>query len=192
MIDTAGASAYVLVRNGDMQASTQLPNEKRHSDVLLGELDGLLRKVDMKVTDLDYMGVVTGPGSFTGIRIGIATIKGFAAVNNCNLIGLTVFDVLSEEVTSGRALLKCTKTSCYYADYKNHKIIGSGVVDNSELQDEKYFVVAGDGLEGAKRQEITDYEELLKKAMEKAIKTKNFVQNNKLEAVYMQKPQAER
>lgn len=192
MIDTAGASAYVLVRNGDMQASTQLPNEKRHSDVLLGELDGLLRKVDMKVTDLDYMGVVTGPGSFTGIRIGIATIKGFAAMNNCNLIGLTVFDVLSEEVASGRALLKCTKTSCYYADYKNYKIIGSGVIDNSELQDENYFVVAGDGLEGAKRQEITDYEELLKKAMEKAIKTKNFVQNNKLEAVYMQKPQAER
>lgn len=192
MIDTAGASAYIVVKNGKKKAVKRLPNEKRHSDVLLSELDSLLNEVGMKVTDLECMGVVTGPGSFTGIRIGIATIKGFAAVNNCKLVGLTVFDVLSQKISTGRALLKCTKTTCYYADYKAHKIIASGVIDNQDIKEDGFFVVAGDGLEAANRQVISDYEKLLEKSMDDAIKNKTFISNNKLEAVYMQKPQAER
>ncbi len=194
LVDTAGNSANVIARKDDKVLFATLPNERRHSDVLLGEIDGLLRQLSIKVTDLDYMGVITGPGSFTGIRIGIATIKGFAAVNNCKLIGLTAFDVLKEEIKNGVGLLKCTKTSCYYAIYRASDIEKTGVVENDEISSfgKNIFVVDGDGLEFPNTKVIKDYKRLLQLAMENAIKNRKFVDNNQLEAVYMQKPQAER
>ena len=196
LVDTAGDSASVLVRNEDQSDSIELPNERRHSDVLLVKVDELLRKLSLKVADLEYMGVIIGPGSFTGIRIGIATIKGFEAVNPCKLVGLTVFDVLKGEIKDGVALLKCTKTSCYYAKYRNSAILETGVINNDELEkitsDEHIFVVKGDGVELETAEIVSDYPSLLKKAMEAAINNKEFLENNQLEAVYMQKPQAER
>jgi len=196
LIDTAGDSASVLARNEEIFEATVLPNERRHSDVLLVKVDEILKKLNLKVTDLEYMGVVTGPGSFTGIRIGIATIKGFEAVNPCKLVGLTVFDVLKGMIVDGVALLKCTKTSCYYAKYRNSNILEKGVINNDELDkiinNERLFIIKGDGLDIEKAEVISEYIDLLQKAMELAINNEYFIENNKLEAFYMQKPQAER
>lgn len=196
LIDTAGVSANIIACNGNKVATAQLHNERRHSDVLLGKVDNLLKELSMKVIDLKYMGAVTGPGSFTGIRIGLATIKGFAAVNPCKLVGLSVFDVLKEKIKSGIALIKCTKTTCYYAIYKSSQIIKSGVINNDEIgntfKGKKVFIIENDGVDYSGAVVIFDYPILLKRAMDRAIADGNFIKNNKLEAVYMQKPQAER
>src|SRR5690606_13474118 len=117
LIDTAGKMASITVCHKDKTSSTILPNERRHSDTLLVELEKLLQKENLKLADFSVMAAVTGPGSFTGIRVGLSTIKAFAeAFPAVKLIGLSVFDIVKRHVKNGFVVIKSTKTHRYYAN----------------------------------------------------------------------------
>jgi tRNA threonylcarbamoyladenosine biosynthesis protein TsaB len=64
------------------------------AEVLLPELDGLLRAHDVSVASLDLFAVGLGPGSFTGARIGLATFKGLALATQKPLSGVSSLDCL--------------------------------------------------------------------------------------------------
>lgn len=66
-----------------------------HSECLLPEIAGLLKKSDVTPAELDLIVCTKGPGSFTGLRIGISTAKGLAAGNNCPMVGVYTCDLLS-------------------------------------------------------------------------------------------------
>jgi len=59
-------------------AETRLNIRTTHSEELMTGIDFVLRHAGMKITDVDLFGVATGPGSFTGLRIGLSTVKGFS------------------------------------------------------------------------------------------------------------------
>ena len=64
-------------------------------NLLLGHIQGALKKNNMSFFDLDVLAAVIGPGSFTGIRVGLATMRGIALAADKPLIGLTSFDMFA-------------------------------------------------------------------------------------------------
>ncbi len=69
-------------------------HKKNHSEKLMPIIDELLDEVEVQIEDVDAFGVCIGPGSFTGIRIGISTAKALAQVGNKPLIGISTLEGL--------------------------------------------------------------------------------------------------
>ncbi len=67
----------------------------RHSVLLMDEIDKIFHKAGMSANQCDFFAAVCGPGSFTGIRIGISTIKGFCTALEKPALTLTSFDTLA-------------------------------------------------------------------------------------------------
>lgn len=90
-LDTsAQISSVALCQAETLVAESALNLRSTHSQSLLAQIDGLLKAAGWTLADLDLLAVVTGPGAFTGVRIGVATIKGLAQV-----LGLPVVSVSS-------------------------------------------------------------------------------------------------
>ena len=82
-VDSSSLSGSVSLCRGESLIAESLLNiRSTHSEKLLQQIDSLLEESGWQLADLDLLAVVTGPGSFTGLRIGIATIKGIAQVLN--------------------------------------------------------------------------------------------------------------
>ena len=80
-VDSSSFTGSVALCCGDSLVAESLLNVRStHSEKLLKQIDLLLSEADWTLDDLDLLAVVTGPGSFTGLRIGIATVKGLAQV----------------------------------------------------------------------------------------------------------------
>ncbi|HVJ47940.1 tRNA (adenosine(37)-N6)-threonylcarbamoyltransferase complex dimerization subunit type 1 TsaB [Desulfitobacterium sp.] len=92
---TTKVTALGLGEEGQLVAEGFLHTAKTHSERLIPMLDQLLGAAAWKLQDLDFIGVVRGPGSFTGIRIGIASAQGLAEVLHLPLIGAISLDALA-------------------------------------------------------------------------------------------------
>ena len=78
-VDSAGKSAAVAVlRDDTLLYEAQCNNGLTHSETLLPMIDTALRACGLTAADLDVLGVTNGPGSFTGLRIGLSLVKGLA------------------------------------------------------------------------------------------------------------------
>ena len=83
-IDSSAKTASVaLVKDGALLCESFLNNGLTHSQTLMPMIDGVLNSSDMKINDIDCFAVTNGPGSFTGVRIGVATVKGMALSKDC-------------------------------------------------------------------------------------------------------------
>jgi tRNA threonylcarbamoyl adenosine modification protein YeaZ len=93
-IDTATSRAVVALGSVDGQliAADAWPAEQRHSEELLPRIDALLRRNETRPTELAGIVVGTGPGAFTGLRVGLATAKTLA-----HELGLPIAGVSSAE-----------------------------------------------------------------------------------------------
>ncbi len=89
-IDTS-FSALSLAIAGDDQiiANCGLDSGLQHSKVLLSLTDSLLKAADLSLTDIDLLAISSGPGSFTGLRIGLATVKAWALALDKPLIAIS-------------------------------------------------------------------------------------------------------
>lgn len=71
----------------------------RHlSNLITLSIKRVLDAVNLEVKDIDYFACGLGPGSFTGIRIGVATIKGLSWIRNKPVIGISTLDILAQNV----------------------------------------------------------------------------------------------
>ncbi|MBN2898358.1 MAG: tRNA (adenosine(37)-N6)-threonylcarbamoyltransferase complex dimerization subunit type 1 TsaB [Clostridia bacterium] len=94
-IDTSSSSASVaLLDDGQLLGEVLVNSTKTHSQKLLPIIDQLLCNCDVKVKDLDLIGVATGPGSFTGVRIGLSTAKGLAHPFNIPLVEVSTLEAM--------------------------------------------------------------------------------------------------
>ncbi len=89
--------------------------EKRHTELLLPTIKKALARAKLSLKEIDYLAVGLGPGSFTGLRIGLATIKGFAAALEKPVVGLPTLDVLARN-----ALPQDDKIVCPVIDAKRN------------------------------------------------------------------------
>ncbi len=76
-VDSSGLVASVAVaENNELLAEYTMNYKKTHSQTLLPMLEEVKKMIDLDLNSLDYIAVAAGPGSFTGLRIGSATVKG--------------------------------------------------------------------------------------------------------------------
>ncbi len=99
-INTAAARLSIALAEGSaeqgvarilMQADIAEPRDQ--GNFLLHTITDAIKQHGMQFSDLDLMVAVTGPGSFTGIRIGLAAMRGFALASGVKLVGMTSFDL---------------------------------------------------------------------------------------------------
>ncbi len=91
--DTTGPyCAAALLRGGKIVAAVAEPMAHGQAERLFGILMPLLRDAGMALSDLAAIGVGTGPGNFTGIRIGVSAARGLALALDVPAIGVTAFE----------------------------------------------------------------------------------------------------
>ncbi len=94
LINTANSELYIVLSKDDSLFSVSSKAKMLHNEILLPEIDKLLKENNLDITDIDELGVVIGPGSFTGIRVGISTIKGFRDGLNIKAKGINNLEFL--------------------------------------------------------------------------------------------------
>ena len=67
----------------------------RHSDLLIEKIDYVFKKAKLDIGDIDVLAIGLGPGSFTGLRIGLAAMKAMSTVKNIPIIGIPTLDIIS-------------------------------------------------------------------------------------------------
>jgi tRNA threonylcarbamoyladenosine biosynthesis protein TsaB len=101
---TPGGSCAVA-RDGVVIRELRGDPDRRHDTRLPGDLMTLLADAGLGLRDVELYAVATGPGSFTGLRIGIATMQGLAFAAGKPLIGVSGFDALARTVAVGRTVV---------------------------------------------------------------------------------------
>lgn len=100
-VDTSSRYLTVLAKNGGKTVVRHIADcAMQHSVILMSEIEKALEEAELTPGDCDYFAAVTGPGSFTGIRIGVATVKGFALAAGKPLKSVTAFDLIAYNVNS--------------------------------------------------------------------------------------------
>lgn len=97
-IDTAleACSAAILdTEQGDIVASQSLPMTRGHAEALMPLIDTVMQEAALEFAQIDRIAVTTGPGSFTGLRVGIAAARGIALAASKPVVGLTTLAALS-------------------------------------------------------------------------------------------------
>lgn len=95
-VDSSSMAGSVALCQGESLVAESLLNVRStHSEKLMKQIDLLLRETGWKLEDLDLLTAVTGPGSFTGLRIGIATIKGLAQVLNKPVVSVSSLQAIA-------------------------------------------------------------------------------------------------
>ena len=94
-ISTAYKKALVGVEIDEKVATRELDSNCKHSENILPAIDSALEEVGKSILDNDVFGVVVGPGSFTGIRIASALVKGFMAGGGQKAVTVTTFDLMA-------------------------------------------------------------------------------------------------
>ena len=95
---TAVTAAAALVEDGHILGTYQQNGTLTHSETMLNMVENLLANAHVTAADLDLLAVSAGPGSFTGVRIGVSIIKGLAFAKNIPCVPVSTLDALSENL----------------------------------------------------------------------------------------------
>ena len=105
-VDTALSQCTAAVRTGDRSWSRVLPMARGHQEALAPLVEAVAGEAGLRFARLDGIGVTVGPGSFTGLRVGLAFAQGLAAALDRPVIGLSSLDALAASVEpDGRPIL---------------------------------------------------------------------------------------
>lgn len=101
--------------------------KSNHSDTIMNAIDYIMNLAECDVNDLNKIAVTLGPGSFTGIRIGIAIAKALVFKKNIEITAMNTLDLLAyETVHNGKvlSLIDARKERVYYAFYEKFQKVG--------------------------------------------------------------------
>lgn len=121
--------------DGEVLAEISLSSNITHSRRLISAIDTLFKETRSGWQQIAAIGIGRGPGSFTGLRIGMATAKGFAFAGQKRLLGVSTLDALAALCITQRricALIDARKKQVYTAFYR--WVEGEGVVRESEVR----------------------------------------------------------
>lgn len=142
-IDTSGKTAScAILREGVLLGETTLYTKLTHSQVTLPLVQKLICDCSLTLDDIDLVAVSDGPGSYTGLRIGISAVKGICfAGKNC--VGVSTLEALAYNCLSAKAtifsILAARPGIVYFGGYRSdgetiENIIPDGVYNLDELK----------------------------------------------------------
>jgi tRNA threonylcarbamoyladenosine biosynthesis protein TsaB len=102
-IDTALDACSAAVLDTDaagLSAEESEPMKRGHAEALMPLIARVIRKAGIAFADLDRIAVTTGPGSFTGLRVGLSAARGIALAANRPVVGLTTLSAFAAPVVS--------------------------------------------------------------------------------------------
>lgn len=171
-IDTTTKSASCSILNEDKYYIKAISNEITHSEKLLPIIHETLEEASLKIKDIELLLAINGPGSFTGIRIGLATVKAFAQVRDLDIYSISSIDLISYAAlkqTSKKeayvlSLIDAKNKRVYYGVNKvyvnsdnkviiekvmevSNDILSDALTNISEVIKDKDLIIAGDCIE---------------------------------------------
>lgn len=159
-IDTSGPSASCAVmKNGEIVHSILMNQGLTHSETIMPALDASMTSANLNCRDVDVFVAVAGPGSFTGVRIGICAVKGLAHAYHTPCARIDALEALAMnfQYFDGIAcpILDARRNQVYCAafDMKNglpERILPDDAIEIDafleKLPDDRKLVFLGDGL----------------------------------------------
>jgi len=122
-LDTASQSCSVaIVADKTVIAELTVNHGKTHAEVLMGMIQRALEMGDVSISDVDGFAATIGPGSFTGLRIGLSTVKGLAVATKKPVVGVSSLDALAYVFSFSQKLvcsmMDARKGEVYTAGYR--------------------------------------------------------------------------
>jgi len=115
--------SLAILKGGKTLARFHKKADRRHSILLVPMIDKLLKKVKLKVKDVDCFAISVGPGSFTGLRIGVTVVKGLAYALNKKIVAVPTLDVIAYNAVSYKGVvcpvLDARKNKAYACLYRS-------------------------------------------------------------------------
>lgn len=112
-----------LLNNDEVLGEYVLNNKREHSVLLMPMIENLLKDCNLTVNDIDGYVVSKGPGSFTGLRIGMATIKGLSFGSSKPYISISTLDALAYSLINFKGIIcpimDALRENVYTGLYKN-------------------------------------------------------------------------
>ena len=204
-----------ILKNNKLEKEINLDNGLTHSESLMSTIDTILKETNMTLTDIDVIACDIGPGSFTGIRIGISTIKAFRDCLNIKAIGVNSLEGLCYNVKQNGvicSIIDAKKDNVYVEIFENidgnytvrrnpsFENIDSFLNELKNLNAEYNITFVGDGAITYKDKIISALpnslfvleNSLFAKSFAYAIYSKlNNLRDENLEPLYLRKSQAE-
>lgn len=123
-IDTSSKAATVAItENENLLGVYTLNLATPHSQISMVLIEEILNRLNLTAKDIDLFAAAQGPGSFTGLRVGIATIKGLADGVNKPSVGVSTLEAMAHKFSlcDGYVcpILDARRNQVYYALYKN-------------------------------------------------------------------------
>lgn len=154
-IDTSTThSSCAVMDDNNIVGDFSINQSMSHNEILLVMVDEMLKKLNIDIEDIDLFVAVTGPGSFTGIRIGVTVVKALAMALNKPIVAVNTLEALSFGVFSDKKkipLIDARGERVYYGVYEginNENIVAPDLLTIDELLDEfsdkGKFVFVGD------------------------------------------------
>ena len=193
VIDTSSKHLIILLSKRGEVFTTYIEDcNTDHSTKLMVEVDKMLKEKGVTLFDMDFFGVVVGPGSFTGIRIGVATVKAFSLAVNKPVLPLTSFDTIAYNKVDGKflAVIDAKHDNFYAEGVEDGKITLAPCFINKERVLElkkEYALISFDDIEGVEK--VCPVEGLKKAVLEN--KEKVTFDMNLVTPLYIRKSQAE-
>lgn len=143
-IDTSTDYLTLAVTDGDkVLARLHRKAARRHSSLLVPMIEGLMKRSRLRLGDLGAICIGVGPGSFTGLRIGVTTVKGLSYISGKPVVAVPTFDAIARNARRLKGVicvvLDARKGKVYSAIYRSD---GKGTVSRIS----RYLLLAPDEL----------------------------------------------
>lgn len=121
-LDTSSKRCTVcILEDNNVVIELHSDDEKTHSQTLMPLIDEMFKKTNLSLIDIDMLACCVGPGSFTGVRIGISTAKAFADVYNFKTFGVSSLEGLAYNIKEEISLLHTSSAAKTGSSPENSK-----------------------------------------------------------------------
>lgn len=151
---SSNIASVALSKDAECIKELNINNNKTHSETLLPLINELLSETNIKLQDINLIACDNGPGSFTGIRIGISTVKAIAESLNIPVIAVSSLEGLAYNIHDSEcicSLIDARNNQVYCGLFdSNHTLIGNSMADDINtilpvINQNKDILFVGDG-----------------------------------------------
>ena len=156
---TAVVASCAICEDETLLTSFTVNNKNTHSETLLPMVEASLKLLHLSADDIDLFALSEGPGSFTGVRIGAATVKGLAFGKNKPCVGVSTLEALAENLSVANGIIcpvmNARRNQVYNALFKSEngrleRLCPDRAISVTELEDElsaysEQIYMVGDG-----------------------------------------------